>query len=234
MAARGRAPVLCLLLVSFFILLYLRSHPLVPQKDNERHQEMVRKEQQELFSKEVSEYSENVLKPRQEEKLKKLEERFYRMTGQTWKLTEGHALGPGTEDQQDDSTGVNNCVETANEEAIRKRKLPECVTKPLPQCEQPQPKRVIVLPDEPSESEEDVVTIALRCPSGRVYRRRFYKSFNSLVLLDWMMKIGYHSVFYTICTPIPRCPLELKENATLENIGITGHTVLNIEEKDTL
>ncbi|XP_073493056.1 UBX domain-containing protein 8 isoform X4 [Phyllobates terribilis] len=175
MAARSRAVVLCLLLVSFFILLCLRSHPLglkeiafwlgrfililalitfilsvvtpyfnavrlsggsqaVPQQENEHHQEMARKEQQELLSKRASEYSENVLKPRQEEKLKKLEERFYKMTGQTWKLAEGYTLG------------------------------------------------VIILPEEPSESEGGVVTIALRCPSGRVYRRRFYKTYSSLEL----------------------------------------------------
>ncbi|XP_073399539.1 UBX domain-containing protein 8 isoform X1 [Dendrobates tinctorius] len=273
MAVRSRALVLCLLLVSFFILLCLRSHPLglkeiafwmgrfililalftflvsvvtpyfnavrlsgssqaVPQEENERHQEMVRKEQQELLSKKASEYSKNVLKPRQDEKFKNLEERFYKMTGQTWKLTEGYTLGQEAENQQNDSTGPNSRVETANEEAIRKRKLPEHVTKPLPQIEQPKPKRVIILPEEPSELDGGVVTIALRCPSGRVYRRRFYKTYSSLVLLDWMMKIGYHPVFYSICMPMPRCPLELKEDVTLENIGITRHTALNIEEKD--
>ncbi|KAM4051116.1 UBX domain-containing protein 8 isoform 1-T1 [Anomaloglossus baeobatrachus] len=307
MAVRSRAPVLCLLLVSFFILLCLRSHPLglkeiafwmgrfililalitfivsvvtpyfntvhlsgssqgVPQEENERHQDMVRKEQQECLRKKASEYSDNVLKPRQEEKFKKLEERFYKMTGQTWKLTEGYALGE-EENPQNDSTGPKNRVETPNEEAVRKRRLPEQVTKPPPQKEQPKPKRVITLPEEPSESEggtyhEDVfesvsqirlhihkgmisprksshlliyvVTIALRCPSGRVYRRRFYKTYSSLVLQDWMTKIGYHPVFYSICMPMPRCPLELKENVTLENIGITRHTALNIEEKDPL
>ncbi|XP_069832814.1 UBX domain-containing protein 8 isoform X1 [Dendropsophus ebraccatus] len=273
MATRSRAPGFwLLLLVSFFILLYMRSHPLglkeiafwmgrcililalvtfivsvvtpyfnsihisgssqaVPQEENEHQQAIVRKEQQELLSKKASEFNENILKPRKEEKLKKLEERFYKMTGQTWKLTEGYTLGE-IEDQQNDSARLNDHAETANKEAIRKRKLPENVRKPLPQCEQPQPKRVITLPEEPNESEEDVVTIALRCPSGRVYRRRFYKSCSSLVLLDWMMKIGYHPVLYSICTPMPRCPLQPKENVTLENIGIIRHTALNIEEKD--
>ncbi|XP_066430632.1 UBX domain-containing protein 8 isoform X2 [Eleutherodactylus coqui] len=204
----------------------------VPQEENER-QEMVRKEQQELLSQKASEYTENIVKPRREEKLKKLEERFYKMTGQTWKLTEGYTLGEA-EDQLTDSTGLDDHFETANVEARRKRKLPEQETKPLRQYEQPLPKRVITLPEEPSESEEDVITISLRCPSGRVYRRRFYKSCGSLVLLDWMMKIGYHPVFYLVCTPMPRCPLALKENATLENIGITRHTALTIEEKDRL
>ncbi|XP_069832815.1 UBX domain-containing protein 8 isoform X2 [Dendropsophus ebraccatus] len=248
MATRSRAPGFwLLLLVSFFILLYMRSHPLglkeiafwmgrcililalvtfivsvvtpyfnsihisgssqaVPQEENEHQQAIVRKEQQELLSKKASEFNENILKPRKEEKLKKLEERFYKMTGQTWKLTEGYTLGE-IEDQQNDSARLNDHAETANKEAIRKRKLPENVRKPLPQCEQPQPKRVITLPEEPNESEEDV-------------------------LLDWMMKIGYHPVLYSICTPMPRCPLQPKENVTLENIGIIRHTALNIEEKD--
>ncbi|XP_056425357.1 UBX domain-containing protein 8 [Hyla sarda] len=274
MAARGRAPVLWLLLLSFFILLCLRSHPLglkeiafwmgrfililalmtfivsvvapyfttihlagssqaVPQEENKHLQEMVRKEQQECLSEKACEYNKNILKPRQEEKLKKLEERFYRMTGQTWKLTEGYTLGE-LDGHPCDSARPNDHVETANKEAIRKRKLPEHVRKPLLQHEQPQPKKVITLPEEPSKSEEGVVTIALRCPSGRVYRRRFYKSCSSLLLLDWMMKIGYHPILYSICTPMPRSPLPLKENVTLENIGITRHTALNIEERDPL
>lgn len=54
------------------------------------------------------------------------------------------------------------------------------------------------------------------------------------VLLDWMMKIGYHPVFYTICTSIPKSYLEPRKDFTLENIGITKHTVLNVEEKDVL
>ncbi|XP_012664712.1 UBX domain-containing protein 8 [Otolemur garnettii] len=38
-------------------------------------------------------YIENVLKPHQEMKLKKLEERFYQMMGETWKLSNGYKLG---------------------------------------------------------------------------------------------------------------------------------------------
>lgn len=40
----------------------------------------------------ASRYIQNVLKPQQEMKLKKLEERFYQMTGETWKLSTGHRL----------------------------------------------------------------------------------------------------------------------------------------------
>ncbi|XP_073454554.1 UBX domain-containing protein 8 isoform X2 [Aquarana catesbeiana] len=205
----------------------------VPQDEIDRQQEILRKCQQDSLNKKAREYSEDVLKPREAEKLKKQEETFYRMTGQTWKLTEGHALGEA-EESEDNVDSEDYGVETANEKAIRKRKLPEHVTKPVLKAEQPQPKKVISLPEEPSELEVGVVTIALRCPSGRVYKRRFYKSYSSLVLLDWMMKIGYHPVFYTICTPIPKSYLELRKDLTLENIGITKHTVLNVEEKDVL
>ncbi|XP_040181275.1 UBX domain-containing protein 8 isoform X2 [Rana temporaria] len=271
MAAVGSGtPILCLLIISFFILLVSTSQPIglkeiafwggrfililafvtlainyltpyfssfrpashsqtVPQDEIDRQQEIVRKCQQDSLNKKAREYSEDVLKPREAKKLKKQEETFYRMTGQTWKLTEGHALGEA-EESEDNVDGV----ETANEKAIRKRKLPEHVTKPVLKAEQPQPKKVISLPEEPSELEEGVVSIALRCPSGRVFKRRFYKSYSSLVLLDWMMKIGYHPVFYTICTSIPKSYLEPRKDFTLENIGITKHTVLNVEEKDVL
>ncbi|XP_040181276.1 UBX domain-containing protein 8 isoform X3 [Rana temporaria] len=247
MAAVGSGtPILCLLIISFFILLVSTSQPIglkeiafwggrfililafvtlainyltpyfssfrpashsqtVPQDEIDRQQEIVRKCQQDSLNKKAREYSEDVLKPREAKKLKKQEETFYRMTGQTWKLTEGHALGQEAEESEDNVDGV----ETANEKAIRKRKLPEHVTKPVLKAEQPQPKKVISLPEEPSELEEGV-------------------------LLDWMMKIGYHPVFYTICTSIPKSYLEPRKDFTLENIGITKHTVLNVEEKDVL
>ncbi|KAM5193276.1 UBX domain-containing protein 8 isoform 2-T2 [Mantella aurantiaca] len=273
MAAVGsRTPILCLLILSFFILLVSRSQPLglkeiafwggrfililalvtlaislltphfssfrlinhsqtVPQDEMDRQQETARKGQQDYLNKKAREYSEDVLKPREAEKLKKQEKNFYRITGQTWKLTEGHKLGE-EEESEGNVDSEDYGVETANEKAIRKRKLPENITKPVLKPEKPLSKKVITLPEEPGELEVGVVTIALRCPSGRVYKRRFYKSSSSLVLLDWMMKIGYHSVFYTICTPIPKCYLELRKDLTLEDIGITRHTVLNVEEKD--
>ncbi|KAM4709050.1 UBX domain-containing protein 8 [Discoglossus pictus] len=203
----------------------------VPEDEVERLKRLARQEQQEQLSLKASSYMEQVIKPRQDLKLKKQEEQFYKMTGQSWKLTEGQRLGE-TEESDDNFNDKDTGDETANKEALRKRKLPENVTKPVPKPEQPQPKKVITLPEEPTESDEGVVTIALRCPSGRLYRRRFYKSCSSLVLMDWMMKIGYHSVIYTLCTPYPRCQLDLKQDLTLENIGILTDTVLNVEEKD--
>ncbi|XP_063776081.1 UBX domain-containing protein 8 isoform X3 [Pseudophryne corroboree] len=218
-AAGGRALVLCLLLVSFIILLVLRGHPIglkeiafwagriililalvtflvsvvapyfstvrlssysptVSPDEMARHQEIVRKGQQELLSKKATEYNENIVKPRQEMKLKRKEEQLYKMTGQTWKLTEGQRLGEA-EENENHYVDMENGMETANKEAIRKRKLPEQITKPLTKDEQPQPKKVVTLPEEPDPLDNGVVTIALRCPSGRVYRRRFYKSCSS-------------------------------------------------------
>ncbi|MEJ1285018.1 UBX domain-containing protein 8 isoform X3 [Cricetulus griseus] len=161
-----------------------RVHLTEGEEENEKRQRLVRKKQQEAQGEQASRYIQNVLKPQQEMKLKKLEERFYQMTGETWKLTTGHKL------------------EVPN------------------------------LPEEPPETAEEVVTVALRCPSGSVLRRRFFKSWNSQVLLDWMMKIGYHKSIYSLSTSFPRRPLETEGGLSLEDIGITVDTVLNVEEKE--
>nr|XP_058905284.1 UBX domain-containing protein 8 isoform X3 [Kogia breviceps] len=154
------------------------------EEKNEKRQKLVRKKQQEAQGEKASRYIENVLKPHQEMKLKKLEERFYRMTGETWKLSNGHKLG------------------------------------------------VLDLPEEPPEIAEEVVTVALRCPSGRVLRRRFFKSCSSQVLFDWMLKIGYHTSLYSLSTSFPRRALEVERGWSLRDIGITVDTVLNVEEKE--
>ncbi|XP_036314197.1 UBX domain-containing protein 8 isoform X4 [Pipistrellus kuhlii] len=154
------------------------------EEKNGQRQKLARKKQQEAQGEKASRYVENVLKPHQEMKLKKLEERFYRMTGEAWKLSHGHKLG------------------------------------------------VSDLPEEPSETAEEVVTVALRCPSGSVLRRRFLKSCSSQVLLDWMMKIGYHTSLYGLSTSFPRIPLEVEGDCSLQDLGITVDTILNVEEKE--
>ncbi|XP_025849343.1 UBX domain-containing protein 8 isoform X5 [Vulpes vulpes] len=154
------------------------------EEKNEKRQKLVRKKQQEAQGEKASRYIENVLKPHQEMKLRKLEERFYQMTGETWKLSTGHKLG------------------------------------------------VLNLPEEPPEAAEEVVTVALRCPSGNVLRRRFLKSCSSQVLFDWMKKIGYHTSLYSLSTSFPRRPLEVGGGWSLQDIGITVDTVLNVEERE--
>ncbi|XP_020863977.1 UBX domain-containing protein 8 [Phascolarctos cinereus] len=156
----------------------------VTEDENKRRQKRVREEQQETLSIQSSAYLKNVLKPRQEVKLRKQEERFYQMTGESWKLLAGYKLG------------------------------------------------ALGLPEEPPETAEEVVTVALRCPDGRVLKRRFYKTCSSQVLLDWMMKVGYHRSIYTLSTSYPRRPLEVGEDQTLEDTGLTTDTVLNVEEKE--
>ncbi|XP_065756031.1 UBX domain-containing protein 8 isoform X3 [Phocoena phocoena] len=122
--------------------------------------------------------------------------------------------------------------ETSNREAAKRRNLPKPVTKVSPPAEQPTQKEVLDLPEEPPEIAEEVVTVALRCPSGRVLRRRFFKSCSSQVLFDWMMKSGYHTSLYSLSTSFPRRALEVERGWSLQDVGITADTVLNVEEKE--
>ncbi|XP_021025588.1 UBX domain-containing protein 8 isoform X1 [Mus caroli] len=201
------------------------------EKENEKRQRLVRERQQEAQGEKASRYIENVLKPQQEMKLKKLEERFYQMTGETWKLTTGHRLLEGDEDSEFENSSQAS-FETINGQAARRLNLPKFSTEVSPPARPPLRKEVPDLPEEPSETAEEVVTVALRCPNGRVLRRRFSKSWNSQVLLDWMMKIGYHKSLYRLSTSFPRRALEVEGGSSLEDIGITVDTVLNVEEKE--
>uniref|UniRef100_A0A8D2DJD0 UBX domain protein 8 n=2 Tax=Sciurus vulgaris TaxID=55149 RepID=A0A8D2DJD0_SCIVU len=194
----------------------------------EKTQKFVRK--QEAQGEKASRYIENVLKPHQEMRLKKLEERFYQMTGETWKLTSGHKLG-GDEEIVLENASLTS-FETTNREAAKRRNLAKPLTEVSPSAEQPSQKQVPDLPEEPSETTEEVVTVALRCLGGKVLRRRFFKSWSSQVLFDWMMKIGYHTSLYGLSTSFPRRPLEVAQDQSLADIGITVDTVLNVEEKE--
>ncbi|KAM8932590.1 UBX domain-containing protein 8 isoform 1-T1 [Lycaon pictus] len=230
------------------------------EEKNEKRQKLVRKKQQEAQGEKASRYIENVLKPHQEMKLRKLEERFYQMTGETWKLSTGHKLGG------DEDLGLENesqtSFETSNRGAAKRRNLPKPLTKISPSAEQPTQKEVLNLPEEPPEAAEEtwrerereaetqaegeagsvqgaqhrtrsqVVAVALRCPSGNVLRRRFLKSCSSQVLFDWMKKIGYHTSLYSLSTSFPRRPLEVGGGWSLQDIGITVDTVLNVEERE--
>lgn len=200
------------------------------EEKNEKRQKLVRKKQQEAQGEKASRYIENVLKPHQEMKLKKLEERFYRMTGETWKLSHGHKLGGGEDLVLESESQTSS--ETSNREAAKRRNLPKPVTKVSPPAEQPTQKEVLDLPEEPPEIAEEVVTVALRCPNGRVLRRRFFKSCSSQVLFDWMMKIGYHTSLYSLSTSFPRRAVEVERGWSLQDVGITVDTVLNVEEKE--
>ncbi|XP_069872343.1 UBX domain-containing protein 8 isoform X2 [Dipodomys merriami] len=197
---------------------YLREDEKKEEEENElkQRQRLVRKRQQEAQGEKASRYIENVLKPQQEMKLKKMEERFYQITGETWKLTSGHKLG-GNEDLVIGNTSQTSS-ETSNREAAKRRNLDKLVTEVSPPAEWPWQKQVI--------------TIALRCPSGNVLRRRFFKSCSSQVLFDWMRKIGYHPSLYSLSTSFPRKPLEVEEGCSLADIGITVDTVLIVEEKE--
>nr|XP_009453426.2 UBX domain-containing protein 8 isoform X1 [Pan troglodytes] len=194
------------------------------EEKNEKRQKLVRKKQQEAQGEKASRYIENVLKPHQEMKLRKLEERFYQMTGEAWKLSSGHKLGG------DEGTSQTS-FETSNREAAKSQNLPKPLTEFPSPAEQPICKEIPDLPEEPSQTAE-VVTVALRCPSGNVLRRRFLKSYSSQVLFDWMTRIGYHISLYSLSTSFPRRPLAVEGGQSLEDIGITVDTVLILEEKE--
>jgi len=110
------------------------------EEKNEKRQKLVRKKQQEAQSEKASRYIENVLKPHQEMKLRKLEERFYQMMGETWKLSNGHKLG-GDEDLALENESQTS-FKTSNREAAKRRNLPKPLSKISPSAEQPTQKEV--------------------------------------------------------------------------------------------
>ncbi|XP_017391457.1 UBX domain-containing protein 8 isoform X2 [Cebus imitator] len=173
MALRGVVGIFFLSAVPLVCLELRRGIPDIEEEEkNEKRQKLVRKKQQETQGEKVSRYIENVLKPHQEMKLKKLEERFYQMTGEAWKLSSGHKLGG------DESTSQTS-FETSNRETARSQNLPKPFTEFSLPAEQPTRKEIPDLPEEPTVTAEEVVTVALRCPSGSVLRRRFLKSCSS-------------------------------------------------------
>ncbi|XP_067290182.1 UBX domain-containing protein 8 [Pseudorasbora parva] len=191
-------------------------------------QEQVRRIQQHQHNDKMSDYAESVLKPRQNLLLQQKMERYHRMTGETWRLTEGFPVG-GEEDQMFLDV---NADEIPNQGARRRRKLLQTVSPNLIQKEAPKQKKVIVLPDEPSVDTKGVVKIALRCPSRRTIHRRFLKTWSSMLLLDWMMKTGYPPALYTLCTSYPRKTLLMAADVSLEQAGILTDTLLHVEEKE--
>lgn len=190
-------------------------------------QKKARREQQHQHSVKSDEYVEAVVKPRQEAVLRKKEEDFYRVTGQSWKLSEGFTLG-GEEQTMANTDGDD---ETPNQRAARKRKELEAPDQAPVLTRLPKEKKIITLPDEPSEDTNGVVKIALRCPSGRTVRRRFFKTCRSTVLLDWLHKSGYSPTRYALYM-YPRRPLLTRSDLSMEDVGISAHTTLNVEEKD--
>ncbi|XP_053097370.1 UBX domain-containing protein 8 isoform X2 [Pangasianodon hypophthalmus] len=191
-------------------------------------QEKARREQQHQHSAKSEKYLEAVVKPRQEAVLRKAEEDFYRMTGQSWKLSQGFTLG-GEEQMMANTDGDD---ETPSQRAARKRKELEAPNPAPVQTRLPNVKKIITLPDEPAEDANGVVKIALRCPSGRTVRRRFLKTCRSTVLLDWLHKSGYSPTLYALYTSYPRGPLLTRTDLSMEDVGIITHTTLNVEEKD--
>ncbi|XP_063066521.1 UBX domain-containing protein 8 isoform X2 [Engraulis encrasicolus] len=204
-----------------------------PEEDahSRQRRETARLEQQAELNQKSSHYQENILKPREEGKQKKKTENHYRLTGQSWMLTEGQGLGEGEQYEQEEEEDEN---ETAQQRAVRRRRLPAMDHRPEPVPQDPPlTKRVIVLPDEPSVDTEGVVNVALRCPSGRTVYRRFLQSHPSSTLVDWMFKSGYHPAIYEVFMAYPRRrPIPADPQQTLADVGIVRNTMLQVDERD--
>ncbi|XP_056659692.1 UBX domain-containing protein 8 isoform X2 [Monodelphis domestica] len=145
----------------------------VTEEENKRRQKQAREEQQEALCSQSSEYLKNVLKPRQEKKLREREECFFQMMGETWKSTDGYKLGGREEPGLDSENRASG--DTPNKEASRRRKLPGQGGHVSVSPEQLRAKKVLLLPEEPPETAAQVVAVALRCPDGQLLQRRFYK-----------------------------------------------------------
>ncbi|XP_078533965.1 UBX domain-containing protein 8 [Lissotriton helveticus] len=89
----------------------------VSEVEQEQRKRLARKEQQEKLSEKANVYMDSVLKPRQDVKLRKQEEHFFRMTGQTWKLTEGQRLGVSENEVYNSYNSLENVDTRMNEKS---------------------------------------------------------------------------------------------------------------------
>ncbi|KAG1970921.1 UBX domain-containing protein [Pimephales promelas] len=127
-----------------------------PLQDSDRlAQEEARRIQQHQHNNKMTDYSERVLKPRQNSLLQRKTERQHSMAGEAWRLTQGFPVG-GAEDQVCPDVAVD---ESANQGARRRRTLLQTVTPDPARTNAThalKQKKVIVLPDEPPEDAEGV------------------------------------------------------------------------------
>lgn len=71
------------------------------------------------------------------------------------------------------------------------------------------------VPEEPAESEADVVTLALRSPQGRIYRRRFYIHNKIQVNLEITESIDYFSKTCAVVIIVPGTNIALSQHSLI-------------------
>lgn len=199
-------------------------------EERRRKQQSIHQELQEKHQAKADSYRERILGPREEAKKKQKEEEFYRFLGPAWK-GKGQALG-SDEDQRVEQEELDEFEQDLNPRemaAVRRR-----IQKPMPQPAKPpeKPKRVITLPEEPSEDDPESVLVLLRSPIQTVYQRRFRHADTVQTLLDFMTVSGFTQTFNTLCTSYPRHDLAHDTHLSLHDLGFTRRVTLNIEEKD--
>ncbi|ESO99605.1 hypothetical protein LOTGIDRAFT_238770 [Lottia gigantea] len=192
----------------------------------------IRTKQQDVHREKAASYSERILKPREEEKIKQQEKQLNRFSGPAWK-GEGQILGGNDE-------GLNVLERddvSPSEQAARRRHLPEQKVKSNSNCQpqksaEPKQKKIIILPPEPDTDDKNTVLVKLRTPIRSICQRNFLISNNIQELLDYMTTVGYSQTFYTLSTTYPRTVLTDRVNTTLEDLQFIKQVTLNIEERD--
>ncbi|XP_035669291.1 UBX domain-containing protein 8-like isoform X3 [Branchiostoma floridae] len=177
-------------------------------------------------------YAERILKPKEAAELEKKEKEHYRFIGGPKFKGQGWALGYGDGETH---AGSSQVYGGARDAAIA-RKLPEsAVPKLAPQAAdvKRRTKRVITLPQEPAPGEPETVTVGLKCPNGKVHRRRFHTATAVHILYDWMQTLGYHPTVYGISSTFPRRSFDPHRDRTLAQVGVTTDMVVMVDERDS-
>ncbi|XP_076459832.1 uncharacterized protein LOC143292980 isoform X2 [Babylonia areolata] len=193
-------------------------------------QDSIHQELQEKHQAKVASFKERILQPRAEAKKQQKEEEFYRFLGPAWK-GRGQILG-SVEEQQPEQEELDQFEKDLNPREIAALRRRIQTPAPQPAKPPPKPKRVITLPEEPSEDDPERVLVMLRSPIQTVCQRCFRHTDTVQTLLDFMTVSGFTQTFNTLCTSFPRHDLAQDTNLTLQDLGFIGGVTLNIEEKD--
>ncbi|XP_019620201.1 PREDICTED: UBX domain-containing protein 8-like [Branchiostoma belcheri] len=180
----------------------------------------------------ASDYAERILKPKEAAELEKKEKEHYRFIGGPKFKGQGWALGYGDGETHE---GGGQAAGSAKDAAVA-RKLPEsAIPKPAQQTAEAKPRtrRVITLPQEPAIGEPETVTVGLKCPNGKIHRRRFHTNTAVQLLYDWMQTLGYHPSVYGISSTFPRRSFDSSRDGTLAQAGLTSDMVVMVDERDS-
>ncbi|XP_066303492.1 UBX domain-containing protein 8-like [Branchiostoma lanceolatum] len=206
------------------------------QEEDETHLQQRLQEARERVQKDheakANDYAERILKPKEAAELEKKEMEHYRFIGGPKFKGQGWALGYGDGETHAGGSQVHG---GARDAAVARRLPDSAIPKPAPQPAEVKRriKRVITLPQEPATGESETVTVGLKCPNGKVHRRRFHTTTAVQILYDWMQTLGYHPSVYGISSTFPRRSFDPYRDQTLAQLGITTDMVVMVDERDS-